>query len=93
MYENYFSVVMYPEAMIHDEVVSNFASHTGPQCGFQVEDNNGSRSGSRCVPALRDQQAGRQQRDGEIFLKAVSKKDKNKEREKRVVKFILVLST
>ena len=58
MYENYFSVVMYPEAMIHDEVVSNFASHTGPQCGFQVEDNNGGCTSPGGLPAMRNQQAG-----------------------------------
>ena len=58
---------MYPDyAMFYDEVVS-LVLRTGSQCGFQVEDNDGSRSGSRCLPALRDQQVGRQQRDGEFF--------------------------
>ena len=79
---------MYPDMRHFKIKVVSLPPPPGPQCGFQVEDNDGGRSGSRCVPALRDQQAGRQQRDGEIFLKAVSKKDKKKEREKRVVKFI-----
>ena len=79
---------MYPDMRHFKIEVVSLPPPPGPQCGFQVEDNDGSRSRSRCLSALRDQQAGRQQRDGEIFLKAVSKKDKNKEREKRVVKFI-----
>ena len=65
---------MYPDMRHFKIKVVSLPPPPGPQCGFQVEDNNGSRSGSRCVPALRDQQAGRQQRDGELFLKMIEAK-------------------
>ena len=65
---------MYPDMRYSKIKVVSLPPSPGPQCGFQVEDNDGGHSGSRCVPALRDQQAGRQQRDGELFLKMIEAK-------------------
>ena len=41
-------------------------SRPGPPCCFQVKDHDGGCPGARCVPALRDQPAGRQQRNREF---------------------------
>ena len=67
---------MYPDMRHFKIKVVSLPPPPGPQCGFQVEDNDGSCSRSRCLPALRDQQAGRQQRDGELFLKMIEAKRK-----------------
>ena len=60
----------------HDKL---FHSCPGPQCSFQVKDHDGGCPISRCLPALRDQQAGRQQRDGELFLKMIEAKKREEE--------------